>query len=85
MLLQIVKNFKYLKKIQSKNNFKTNKACRDQIPKMEAIRHAVNVINKKQKIDIVVSLQANSPNIRSIDIDKCISDLILKKRMKLYQ
>ena len=68
------------KKYKVKTILRPIKLAGDQIPKIEAIRHAVNVINKKQKIDIVVSLQANSPNIRSIDIDKCISDLILKKK-----
>ena len=36
----------------------------DNVPKIEAIKHAVNKINKNKQIDIVVSLQANSPNLK---------------------
>ena len=82
--IYVTSNSKKILNISKKHKVKTIlrpiNLAGDRIPKIEAIRHAVNVINKKQKIDIVVSLQANSPNIRSIDIDKCISDLILKKR-----
>ena len=82
--IYVTSNSKKILNISKKHKIKTIlrpiNLAGDRIPKIEAIRHAVNVINKKQKIDIVVSLQANSPNIRSIDIDKCISDLILKKR-----
>jgi len=46
-------------------------------PKMEAINHAVQHISKTKKINLVVSLQANSPNIIYQDIDKCINHLII--------
>lgn len=73
--------------IAKKNNVKTilrpPNISEDNVPKIEAIRHAIKFLEKKQKIDIVVSLQANSPNITAIDIDKCISDLLLKKKKEV--
>jgi len=44
---------------------------------MTAIRHAVTYISKKKIPNIVISLQANSPDIRTSDIDRCIEKLIL--------
>lgn len=46
-------------------------------PKMEAVNHAVKTISKNKKINLVVSLQANSPNITHHYIDKCINHLII--------
>ena len=43
---------------------------------MEAIRHAVKNISKNKKPSIVISLQANSPDVKSYDIDKSIEKLI---------
>ena len=38
--------------------------------------HATKEIKKKCKPTIIVSLQANSPDVKSFDIDKCIEKLI---------
>jgi GTP:adenosylcobinamide-phosphate guanylyltransferase len=46
-------------------------------PKIEAINHAVKLISNTKKINLVLSLQANSPDITYQDIDKCIDHLIL--------
>ena len=48
----------------------------DKTFKMEAIRHAVKHIKKIKKPSIVISLQANSPDVKSYDIDKSIEKLI---------
>ena len=45
-------------------------------PKLEAINHAVKLISNTKKITLVLSLQANSPNITYQDIDRCINHLI---------
>ena len=71
------------KKYKAKTILRPAKFAKDNVPKIDAIRHAVNIIGKKKKIDIVVSLQANSPNLSSMDIDKCISDLILKNKKEV--
>ena len=53
--------------------------CDDITPKMEAIRHAFNTLDKDgQGPDVIVSLQANSPELRSSDIDRCVT--LLKER-----
>ena len=57
--------------------------CKDNVPKIEAIRHAVKFLEKKQKVGVIVSLQANSPNVTAVDIDNCISDLFLKKKKEV--
>ena len=49
----------------------------DKTIKMEAINHAVKVISKKSRPSLIVSIQANSPNITKNDIDRCIEHLIL--------
>ena len=46
---------------------------------MDAIIHAVNEIKKFRKPSIVVSLQANSPEITSKNIDETISQMIKHK------
>ena len=48
----------------------------DKTEKMKAIMHATKEIKKKCKPTIIVSLQANSPDVKSFDIDKCIEKLI---------
>ena len=51
---------------------------------MEAIKHAVQeILNKKINPTIVISLQANSPEITSHTIDKSIYELIKKKRSEI--
>ena len=46
--------------------------------KIEAIKHAVKFIEKKihKRLSLVVSLQANSPEVTAIDIDRSIFHLI---------
>jgi CMP-N-acetylneuraminic acid synthetase len=45
----------------------------DKTPKMEAIRHAYNALKSQGKEpEIVVSLQANSPELRASDIDRAV-------------
>ena len=56
---------------------------KDNIFKMEAIKHAVKTINKKEKPSLVLSLQANSPNISHLDIDKAINHLIKYDRSEV--
>ena len=53
------------------------------MPKIEAIRHAIKKLSHKKKIDIVVSLQANSPNLNPSDIDICISHMINKNKKEV--
>lgn len=48
----------------------------DYVFKMEAIVHATKEISKKKKPTIIVSLQANSPQITHHDIDKSILHLV---------
>ena len=48
----------------------------DKTEKMKAIMHATNEIKKRSKPTIIISLQANSPDVKSFDIDKCIEKLI---------
>ena len=48
----------------------------DYVFKMEAISHATKEISKFRKPTIIVSLQANSPQISNHDIDKCILHLV---------
>lgn len=50
----------------------------DITPKMKAINHAVKKIlnSNKNKITIIISIQANSPEITKSQIDKCIEHLI---------
>lgn len=66
--------------IAKKNNVKIIKRTKslsgDKTFKMEAIQHATRQISKKKKPTLVVSLQANSPDVAYQDIDKVISHLI---------
>lgn len=55
----------------------------DQTYKMNVIVHALNEIKKLKKPSIVVSLQANSPEVESEDIDKSIDHLIKYKRSEV--
>ena len=48
----------------------------DYVFKMDAIVHATNFISKFRTPSIVISLQANSPEIKSIHIDKAVKKLI---------
>ena len=48
----------------------------DYVFKMDAIVHATNIISKFRTPSVVISLQANSPEIKSSDIDKAVKKLI---------
>jgi len=65
------------KKLGSKTILRPPEISDDKAYKMTAIRHAVTYISKKKIPNIVISLQANSPDIRTSDIDRCIEKLIL--------
>ncbi len=57
----------------------------DKVFKLEAIRHAVEYIERKtrRKLSLVVSLQANSPEVTSLDIDKSIYHLMKYNRQEV--
>jgi CMP-N,N'-diacetyllegionaminic acid synthase len=67
-------------------NIAKNKKCdiivrpdnlaQDSIIKMDVIKHGVEYIEKNKKPEIIVSLQANSPQVTDIDIDRCIDKLL---------
>ena len=62
-------NINYLKRPKNLSN--------SLIEKQEVIVHAIRyLIKKREKIDIVISLQANSPQFKAIDLDKAISFFI---------
>lgn len=50
----------------------------DKVVKQEVLKHAVKEIEKIRRPDIVISLQANSPEITSEVIDGCIDQLYTK-------
>ena len=66
------------KKYKAKTIKRPKELSEDKIFKIDVIRHAVKIIEKKmkKKISIVVSLQANSPEIKSVDIENLIKHLI---------
>ena len=70
--------------IAKKNDVKVIKRIKslsdDKTFKMEAIQHATRQISKKKRPTLVVSLQANSPDVTYQDIDKVISHLIKYNR-----
>jgi len=53
---------------------------RDEVPKMEVIRHAEQWIRETEgkSIEVIVSVQANSPEIKTDDIDRAIKMLVDK-------
>ncbi len=64
----------YAKKLKTKTIFRPKNLADDKTFKMEAVRHTI--MNLKKKPSIIVSLQANSPDVKSYDIDKSIEKLI---------
>ena len=66
----------YSKKLNLKSIYRPKNIAGDKTFKMVAIRHAVQEISKKNKPTLVVSLQANSPDIETREIDKAIEKLI---------
>lgn len=49
----------------------------DHIPQIEVVRHAVTVVEKEQGLqpEVVVMIQANSPEVRPKDLDRAIEKL----------
>jgi glycosyltransferase involved in cell wall biosynthesis len=66
----------YSNKLKIRTILRPKNISDDKTFKMEAIRHAVKHISKIKKPSIVISLQANSPDVKSYDIDKSIEKLI---------
>ena len=66
----------YAKKIKVNTIKRPKFLSRDNVFKMKAVQHAYKEICKKEKPSLIISLQANSPNVRTFDIDKCIEKLI---------
>jgi len=58
--------------------------CSDTAFKQSAIRHAASIISKITKPDLWISLQANSPEIKSYDIDNAIKILNNEKRDEIF-
>jgi CMP-N-acetylneuraminic acid synthetase len=78
------KILKIAKKFGAKTILRPKSLAGDRVPKIEAIKHAVQKISKNnKKIHFVASLQANSPNITPLDIDSCISDIINKNKNEI--
>ena len=77
------KILKIAKKYNAKTILRPEKLSADNVPKIEAIRHAIKKLSYKKKIDIVVSLQANSPNLNPSDIDISISHIINKNKKEV--
>jgi len=76
-----------IKEFSIKNNIKVinrpAKLSLDKVYKMEAIKHAVKTIEKYSKPTLILSLQANSPNISYLDIDKAVDHLIKFNRSEV--
>ncbi len=68
------KILKYSKKIGANSIKRPEKLSKDNIFKIDVIRHAVK--NLKKKPSLVISLQPNSPDILSSDLDRGIEKLI---------
>ncbi|WP_075536190.1 glycosyltransferase family 2 protein [Candidatus Pelagibacter communis] len=66
----------YSKKIGAKIINRPQHLSGDYVFKMDAIVHATKEISKTNKPNIVISLQANSPQVTHHDIDKCILHLV---------
>lgn len=60
------------KKYGAKTILRSKILANDQTPKWDVVVDALNQIKKKSKPDIIVCLQANSPNITCYDITNCI-------------
>ena len=73
------------KKYGAKTILRPNELATDKVFKIEAIKHAVKVIEekKKKKFSLIISLQANSPEVESTDLDKLVSHLISFNRQEV--
>lgn len=67
---------KYAKNLGVKIIDRPKNLAKNEVFKMDVIRHAVKQIEKNKKPTLVLSLQANSPNISYFDIDKALNHLI---------
>jgi N-acylneuraminate cytidylyltransferase/CMP-N,N'-diacetyllegionaminic acid synthase len=56
------------------------KLAKDSVPKINVVRNAIKIIEKTKKPTLIISLQANSPEIRNIHIDRAIDHLIKYNR-----
>jgi CMP-N-acetylneuraminic acid synthetase len=59
------------------------KLAKDYVPKIEVVRDAVKIIKKIKIPTLIISLQANSPEIRHIHIDRAIDHLIKYDRQEV--
>ena len=66
----------YARRLGAKIIDRPKNLSKDEVFKMDVIRHAVKQIEKNKKPTLVLSLQANSPNISYFDIDKALNHLI---------
>lgn len=66
----------YAKKQKIKTILRPNYLSEPHVYKMEVIRHGIENISKKIKPTLIISLQPNSPDIKSYEIDKGIEKLI---------
>ena len=73
------------KKYGAKTILRPAELSTDKVFKIEAIKHAVKVIEKKnkKKLSLVISLQANSPEVQSSDLDKLVTHLISFNRQEV--
>lgn len=78
-ILKIVKNYKA--KIIKRPKY----LSKDNVFKMSVIKHAVENIEKQigKKLTLIISLQANSPDIKSEDLDRSIEQLIKYNRQEV--
>ena len=66
------KILKLSKKFGAKILLRPKHLSKDDVPKWDVIKYSLNQISKKFKPDIVISLQANSPNVSCYDITNCL-------------
>ena len=79
------KILKIAKKYGAKTILRPDKLARDETFKMDVIKHGVEFIEKKscKNLSLIISLQENSPNVTSEDIDRSIEHLIKYKRQEV--
>jgi CMP-N-acetylneuraminic acid synthetase len=79
------KILKIAKKYGVKTILRPDKLSRDKTFKMDVIKHAVKFIEKKssKNLSLIISLQANSPDVTPEDIDRSVEHLIKYKRQEV--
>ena len=70
-----IKILQTAKKYGAKTILRPKELAGDRIPKIYAISHAVEKIKNIKKNDLIVILQANSPNVSCFEITKCVYNL----------